>query len=65
MIEGLKKLKCGNCGNEGFEVFRNPEEELFIECIECGSSTRLYVPQPKISMTFAPGSMGILYGEGD
>jgi hypothetical protein len=62
MIESLKKLKCGNCGKKRFEVFRNPEKELFIEC---GSSTRLYVPQPKISMTFAPGSMGILYSEGD
>lgn len=63
MEEGMRKLSCGNCGHDQFEVYSKGEhhvDRLVVECKSCSSTTVLTVTRPKIEMRFGERSDGIM-----
>jgi uncharacterized Zn finger protein len=64
MIENANKLKCGNCGNEKFRIYRQGKDpqSLFVECTECGNDgvSIITVHPPALRILWHEGSAGVL-----
>jgi len=58
MIEGAKKMSCGNCGDQRFAIYQLPDTDtsldgyagLAVECVKCKAVTILAPSQPKIAV---------------
>ena len=62
--EGLKKMMCGACGNEDFEIYEKQTAMtgLIVECKKCKSVTDVSVRHhdPELDLRFGDNSDGIL-----
>ncbi len=60
MIEGLTKLRCGNCECAKHYIYskNGNKDNLYIECIECKSLTIVTFTRPEIKLEFGPDSEG-------
>lgn len=59
MKEGMKKLKCGNCGCETVALYINKEQDFVAECAECKSITEINITT-KINFDWGVNAQGIL-----
>lgn len=62
MYEKLEKYKCGGCGNDQYEIFKEQDSQtrLITECTQCGSQTEIIVTQPKIEIKWGESGSGIM-----
>jgi hypothetical protein len=56
----LKKMGCGGCGNETFEIYQGPEGEVITECQKCKSTTFISPSKPKLEFKWGENSSGCL-----
>ena len=59
MVENAKKMGCGGCGGETFEVFQDAKG-LIVECCQCKSTSTIRVTTPTIDIQFGEKSEGRL-----
>lgn len=59
MVEKLKKMYCGECGNEHHIIFTRPTGELLISCFKCQTITEVEIEPAKIRLSNYSG-MGML-----
>lgn len=46
--ENLQKFRCGNCGNDSYQLFvsvQNNIEQIITECIECKCKSEINIHQ--------------------
>mgnify|MGYP003450677661 FL=1 len=62
MLEGLTKMRCGNCGGEEVRIYTHDKSRIFAECCKCQSLTEIAATKPAIEFNFPRGvdSDGIL-----
>jgi DNA-directed RNA polymerase subunit RPC12/RpoP len=60
MIEGARKMSCGNCGRQKFQVYQTPKKGLVVECEKCKSTTIVTVKKPEFHLDWGERSEGIL-----
>lgn len=54
MIENAKKMGCGGCGGEHFEIYQD-EKGLIAECCQCKSRSTIRVSAPTIDIRWLEG----------
>lgn len=61
METNLQKATCGGCGNDKFEIYKDPNKEhLICECTQCKDTSEVVITQPKVSINWHGNSKGIL-----
>lgn len=55
MIENAKKMGCGGCGGETFEIYQD-DKGLVAECCQCKSTSAIRVSLPKIEINWLNGN---------
>jgi transcription elongation factor Elf1 len=62
MIEGMSRLRCGNCGHDKVIIFTNNKGRVIAECDKCKAQTEIKISDPQISFEFPKDvdSKGIL-----
>ena len=64
MIENMKKMCCGNCGDVRMCVYSKPKadrpNEVMVECQGCKSVTAIRTSKPAIEFDWGENSKGIL-----
>ena len=60
MIENLKKMRCGACGHDTFDMFKD-DEGLIAECTKCKSTSTIQAPKETMPVIgWGENSDGIL-----
>lgn len=56
--ENLKKFRCGNCGNDKYQLFVSDQEDIqqiITECVECKCQSEINIKQ-KITIDWGEGN---------
>jgi len=54
MIENVRKMGCGGCGAEIFEIYQD-DKGLIAECRECKSTSTIRASTPEIEIDWLNG----------
>lgn len=67
MIEGLTKMQCGHCGNDGHRLYskdrgirKHTAQGIYVECIQCGNQSEITIKQ-HLSVEWVDGSEGCIH----
>ena len=62
MYEKLEKYKCGGCGNDNYNIYKEEDSNtrIITECTKCKSQTEITVTQPKIELNWGESGDGIM-----
>lgn len=62
METNLTKAVCGECGNNKYEIYKDPgKEHLICECTKCKSTSEIVIAPPRIQIKWHGESKGCMH----